>query len=51
LSVETQPAGKRIAVGHGLFGLRRTSGDHGWHVFLFDFSRKSANLPTATPAP
>ena len=51
LSVENQPAGKRIAVGHGLFGLRLTSGDQGWHAFLFDFSRKPANLPAATSAP
>ena len=51
LSVETRPAGGRIALGHGLFGLQRDPGDRGWHAFLFDFSRKPTNLPAAKSAP
>jgi hypothetical protein len=51
LKIETRPAGKRIALGHGLLGLRRTSGERGWHAFLFDFPRKPDKIAATKPAP
>ena len=39
-SVETSPDGKRVALGNGLIGFRR-SADKGWRMFLFDFPFKA----------
>jgi hypothetical protein len=32
--------GRRIALGHGLIGLRQLPGGKGWRMFLFDFPRR-----------
>lgn len=42
-SVETKDDARRVALGHGLFGFRRTA-ESGWRVFWFDFSRKANKL-------
>ncbi len=41
-SNETNPKGKRIALGHGLIGLKRETGRRGWRLFLFDFPSRSS---------
>jgi hypothetical protein len=40
VSVNQQPDEKRVALGNGLVGLRRTAGK-GWRVFWFDFPAKA----------
>jgi hypothetical protein len=48
-SAETGPSGRRLAIGNGLIGLRR-SPTRGWRFFLFDFSRsKEQPAPSTTP--
>ncbi len=47
-SVETRAGEKRLALGNGLLGLRRTAGDGAWHFFWLDFPSKRASLSTAT---
>lgn len=37
------PAGRRLAVGNGLFGVERRGPDGGWRFFAFDFKRRSAS--------
>lgn len=46
-SVDAEPDRKRVAIGNGLFGFRR-SADKGWRPFLFDFRMKKDT--TAQPA-
>ncbi len=49
-SVEKHPeAGRRIALGNGLFGLKRTPDRRSWRPFLFDFAKHAS--PTNPPAP
>ncbi len=36
-STRRDAAGIRIAIGHGLIGLRRSAKNHKWKLFLFDF--------------
>jgi hypothetical protein len=43
LSVETGPARRRIALGCGLIGLKRSPEERKWRLFLFDFSSKPDN--------
>lgn len=43
-SVEAKDTARRIALGNGLVGFRRTA-DRGWRVFWFDFSRQANKLP------
>ena len=45
-SVEDEPAGDRIALGHGLVGLQRASDRDHWRLFWFDF-RSKANKVSA----
>jgi hypothetical protein len=40
LGVEKRAAGRRIAVGNGLFGMKRPSDGSGWRPFWFEFSPK-----------
>lgn len=44
LSVDSQPAAGRIALGNGLVGLERASADSGWRLFWFDFPGKANKL-------
>lgn len=39
LEVERKPEGRRIALGSGLIGLKRSPGG-GWHLFCMEFSRR-----------
>ncbi len=50
-SVQTDPDRQRIALGHGLLGLKRRPGERVWRLFLFDFPRKTANKSAPTPLP
>ncbi|HVU23990.1 MAG TPA: hypothetical protein VHE13_07680 [Opitutus sp.] len=44
LSVKDRPEGDRIALGHGLVGLRRASDRDHWRLFWFDFGSKANKL-------
>jgi hypothetical protein len=44
LSVDDEPAGDRIALGHGLVGLKRPTDHDHWRLFWFDFRRKTPNV-------
>jgi len=46
-SVDRQADRKRIAIGNGLVGLRRTP-DRGWRLFWFDFKSRSSQTPAPT---
>lgn len=48
-SVESSPEAKRIAVGNGLLGLKRSADGRGWRVFFGEFKRRSAANPTPSP--
>jgi hypothetical protein len=49
LSVETSPVRRRIALGCGLIGLKRSPEKDHWRLFLFDFSSKpDYRAPPAT---
>jgi hypothetical protein len=45
-SVESRPAGRRIALGNGLLGLKRSPATGGWRFFWFDFSSKPDDAPS-----
>ncbi len=47
LGVTRQATDKRIAIGSGLFGFRRTA-DKGWRMFWLDFPAKAATAPTSS---
>lgn len=47
-SVDEQPAGKRIAIGNGLVGLKRGPAGTGWRLFWFDFHSKANKLNAAS---
>jgi hypothetical protein len=47
LSVESHDAQKRVALGHGLVGLRRAAGG-GWRLFWFDFPSQANKLHAAS---
>ncbi|MSU51437.1 MAG: hypothetical protein EXS37_20510 [Opitutus sp.] len=47
LSVAQQAGDKRVAIGNGLFGFKRTGGD-GWKMFWLDFPEKPARDPSAS---
>lgn len=51
LSITSVAQDQRVAIGHGLLGMRRTAGDRAWRAFLFDFSPKPAtkNLSARLP--
>ncbi|MBI5382192.1 MAG: hypothetical protein HZA31_09865 [Opitutae bacterium] len=51
LSVETKPAQQRIALGHGLLGIRRAPGQRVWRAFVCDFPRSADQPPATSPAP
>ena len=48
LSVARQGEEKRVAIGNGLFGFRRSPADGRWRMFWLDFRRKPAT--TTSPA-
>ena len=50
LSVTTQSAARRIAVGNGLFGWQREPADGRWRMFWLDFPAKRSSVP-AVPVP
>lgn len=50
-SVKTDGERQRVALGNGLIGLQRRSGEHAWRLFLFDFARKPATKANAAPPP
>jgi hypothetical protein len=39
---------QRIAIGNGLFGIRRVTGERAWRMFWLDFPAKSASTQSAT---
>ena len=45
------PKEHRFALGHGLIGLRRRSGERVWRLFLFDFPSKPAMKDPAAASP
>ncbi len=49
-SSHTNAAGRRVALGHGLIGLRREPG-RSWRLFLFDFRTKAAMKADHAPTP
>jgi len=47
LSGEKGPSGRRIAIGHGLFGFRQTADGANWRPFALEFSAHLTNLASA----
>jgi hypothetical protein len=47
LGVERRPDSGRIALGNGLVGLKRGTDGSGWHLFLFEFSKKPGKVASS----
>ncbi len=48
-SNESGPEGKRIALGNGLLGLKRTAGTGGWRLFFGEFKPRARPAASSSP--
>ena len=51
LGVVTGPREQRVAIGNGLFGMKRTPGERAWRAFLFDFPAKAVTNTASARSP